>query len=373
MSRLHLSVDIIMASSGAPESGPGLHLDTPGHTSLGVQHSTGALWRADFAPRVGSSLRSIGAMQRGLASLQAAKNVALAVRMYDVCVRTVQTYGAAVWATQYHQCSPQHVVNNAMEASHLQFLRRWCRLRKNVPFWAIFAELGRLPLHYFWWREVIRFWNSVVARSEDDLWRDMLCENVAGPAWAGQPASRWAGQIHAFLLDVQYSTGPLAIQRIDEQRALACLCTRYSSVWDGLGPFPRVAPSERISLATYFCWFYRGDWLDRPGYLFLRLSHKHTYLMIRFKLGCHPLGIVTGRFHRVRRLQRVCSRCDTGALDDERHMVFECPSFEHLRSQYRQLFGQEVAFDMRLFFAHKDQHAVVRFVLACLETLEVSG
>ena len=209
----------------------------------------------------------------------------------------------------------------------------------------------------------------MIARPEGDLWRDMLCENIAGPAWAGQPASRWTGQIHAFLVDIHYSTGPLAAEVIDEQRALQCLCARYSSVWDGLGPLPRVAPSERINLTTYFRWFYRGDWLDRPGYLFLRLSHKRTYLMIRFKLGCHPLGIVTGRFRGLRRHERICTRCDMGALDDERHLVFECPSFEHLRAQHRQLFGQEVAFDMRLFFAHEDQQSVVHFVLACLETL----
>ena len=91
--------------------------------------------------------------------------------------------------------------------------------------------------------------------------------------------------------------------------------------------------------------------------------------MVRFKLGCHSLGIVTGRFRRVPHHQRLCARCDAGALDDERHLVFECPSFEHLRVQHRQLFGPEVAFDMRLFFAHKDQQSSVHFILACLEAL----
>lgn len=34
-------------------------------------------------------------------------------------------------------------------------------------------------------------------------------------------------------------------------------------------------------------------------------------------------------------------------------VVFECPAFEHLRADSRHLFGPEVAFDMRRFFAHK--------------------
>lgn len=81
--------------------------------------------------------------------------------------------------------------------------------------------------------------------------------------------------------------------------------------------------------------------------------------MLRFKLGCHALGIVTGRFQSLPRQERLCHSCDMGALDDERHRVFECPSFENLCAEHRHLFGREVAFDMRLFFAHKDQQSVV--------------
>ena len=68
-------------------------------------------------------------------------------------------------------------------------------------------------------------------------------------------------------------------------------------------------------------------------------------------------------------MQRIYDRCTTGALDDERHLVFECPAFEQLRADSRHLFGPEVAFDMRRFFAHRDQH-IVRFILACLRMIE---
>ena len=65
---------------------------------------------------------------------------------------------------------------------------------------------------------------------------------------------------------------------------------------------------------------------------------------------------------------RLCLRCDAGALDDERHLVFECSAFEDpdLRRTHSQLFGPGVAFDMRQFFAHTDQRAVVMYILGCL-------
>ena len=52
------------------------------------------------------------------------------------------------------------------------------------------------------------------------------------------------------------------------------------------------------------------------------------------------------------------------------YLVFECSAFEPLRADNRHLFGPEVAFDMRRFFAHRDQQAVVRFVLACLRVVQ---
>ena len=61
--------------------------------------------------------------------------------------------------------------------------------------------------------------------------------------------------------------------------------------------------------------------------------------------------------------QRICHRCDMGALNSERHLSFECPAFEDLRVAYRQLFGRVIAFDMRRFFAHKDQ-CMCRYVYA---------
>ncbi len=93
-------------------------------------------------------------------------------------------------------------------------------------------------------------------------------------------------------------------------------------------------------------------------------------MFVRFKLGCHNLAIETGRWTGVPRAERVCHRCQQGALDDERHLVFECPAFEHLRRDRRHLFGREVAFDMRRFFAHTDQRGVVFFVLDCLSLVE---
>ena len=54
------------------------------------------------------------------------------------------------------------------------------------------------------------------------------------------------------------------------------------------------------------------------------------------------------------------------AVDDEYHMVFDCPAFERLRAARRHLFSSRVAYDMVTFMRQKDQVGVFQHILACL-------
>ena len=137
-------------------------------------------------------------------------------------------------------------------------------------------------------------------------------------------------------------------------------------VWEGLGLLPREA-EQNVRLTTYHRWFGKDSWGRRPSYLYFKTSAQRCSTFMRFKLGSHDLGIELGRWkHRVPRFERVCRRCDMHELDDERHMIFDCPVFEHLRRAHRHLFGRDVDLSMRNFFAHRDQHAVMSYMLDCL-------
>ena len=332
---------------------------------LGVIYHETQYWKADLAVRRLRAQQATGGLHSCLASLDAGKDVGLAFRMHDVCVRTVETYASAVWATRYHAVGSARVVNNPMEQVHLQFMRRWCRLRQNVPVWMIYAELGRLPLHYYWWREILRFFNALVALPAGSVWRDMLSDSMAQ---RGRRRRNWCGDVAAFLAAVGLPD-ILSMQALDVPACLEALMHCYDSVWDGLAPYPRCA-EDRPRLTTYYRWMYGGEWLLRPGYMASGLSYRRLYMFVRFKLGCHDLYIETGRWAGVPRAERICQRCHQGAFDDERHLVFECDFFEPRRRLSAHLFDRKVAFDMRRFFSHEDQRAVVSFILDCLGMIQ---
>jgi hypothetical protein len=46
------------------------------------------------------------------------------------------------------------------------------------------------------------------------------------------------------------------------------------------------------------------------------------------------LRVETGRREGLDRPSRTCPHCSLGAVEDEHHMVFDCPKYARLRSDY---------------------------------------
>ena len=111
------------------------------------------------------------------------------------------------------------------------------------------AGPGRLPLHYFWWREVVRFWNRIVELPEGDVWRDILVDSLSRQ---GDRRRNWSGQISAFMSSIGHASGlsgPLVLDSRDMQHVLELLLQRYIQVWARLGTLPRL-PTSCVGLTT---------------------------------------------------------------------------------------------------------------------------
>ena len=341
---------------------------------LGCQVHERWLYGADFTARSSQVLVQTLMLRRQLDHLDAAKSVHLGLRLYDVKVRPSATYGACVWATRFHMVRPGSVVvTNELEKRHLAFIRCWCRLRGSEPNWLVYRELGRLPMHYYWWRDIVRFANRVSQLSDGCIWKEMLLDSRQR---AREGGSCWFGDIQKFVqnvgcsLDVQDGGHAL----LHEQALMAGLCKSYDAVWDNLCPYPRQA-LERAKLATYFAWFDSGAWLRRPRYFHFPFPARDICTYLRFRLGSHDLQVELGRYQQRRpRGERVCERCSMHVVDDEWHMMFDCSAFAHLRSGRPHLFRGSVIGDMVAFMRQRDQPGVMRHILSCVQYLrELDG
>ena len=335
---------------------------------LGCQVHERWLYGADFQPRSSHVFVKTLQLRRELDNLDAGRSVRLGLRLYDVKVRPAALYGSCVWATRFHMVHPTSaVIRNDLEKRQLAFIRGWCHLRGSEPTWLLYRELGRLPLHYFWWRDIVRFVNRLSALPVDSIWQEMLLDSLQSHR---EGKHCWMGDIAKFLQNIGCAFEPGDLPAIDEHMVMASLCQAYDVVWDGLCRQPRQAVS-RVKLATYSAWFDSGAWLKRPKYLYFDFPAAATCLYIRFRLGSHNLQVELGRFQHCRpRADRICERCAQGVLDDERHLIFECPAFEHFRAARRHLFSGQIAYDMSAFMRQRDQKGVFQHVLACLRDVQ---
>ena len=149
----------------------------------------------------------------------------------------------------------------------------------------------------------------------------------------------------------------------------------FSSTPSPLSPYeisPVSIDSSSFQLISE--WFFCPSQLTfEPDYeIFMPISRLR--LLMQFRMGSHALPVEQGRLARpaIPRHLRRCTFCDTGAPGDERHLVFDCPHFAHVRRQFQSLFDDADG-TMQLFFWHTDQQAVCRCLTAILDLADDSN
>ena len=115
-------------------------------------------------------------------------------------------------------------------------------------------------------------------------------------------------------------------------------------------PRSQTVSSGQIAYSTSDAWFACSSFDpqqpvagDSPTYLHRSdpinlMNRQHLGSLLCFRVGAHDLGIAVGQWHNVPRHDRLWARCTTGLLDDEVHMVFECPSYASVRERFAVLF-----------------------------------
>ena len=133
---------------------------------------------------------------------------------------------------------------------------------------------------------------------------------------------------------------------------------------------PRAAPSVGVVSCTYHHWF--QPYSKHRCYWELPVSGRRMQRFLQFRLSSHSLPIVTGRFasQHVPRADRVCSHCAGRSVADEMHVVFERRALQLVRQQYGALLSSDTS-TMRSFFAQKNHMQVFKFILGCLDFLDI--
>lgn len=69
-------------------------------------------------------------------------------------------------------------------------------------------------------------------------------------------------------------------------------------------------------------------------YIYCVSNNKYRVVLSRFRCASHKLNIEVGRHKNIERHERLCTRCNMLALEDEYHFALVCPFYRELRNEY---------------------------------------
>ena len=314
--------------------------------------------------------------------------------LFDVFVKPVLSYGCEVWGGDMlnrADCS-------SVERVHRWFCRRIQGLPRQVSSAVALAELGRQPLHLFWVQQLVRFWNRLQASmAEPDrvlawAFEDNLALMREGTDLAaGSPC--WCRRWPQFLLSAPTDSGTIVwLTELDEKTVVERAAAAYlrQSLEPALTkPEPEsssqqqpvaasnisqqqqlpVTPSSTNKFAYYLQHIRRGLPLSQPAHHLLEVYDPNLRIALtRFRTSCHDLRIERERYLpkaiQAPTHERTCLLCASPAIEDETHMVFHCPIYDHLRFEYADLFPPDLPTSIPCFLS-QDQNRVASFINDC--------
>jgi hypothetical protein len=313
--------------------------------------------------------------------------------MYNACVQSVFSFGAQVWSTPYLTASFERAMLHGMVQEQRAFMQRVVGAQRPANR-LLYMELSQLPMQHHWAGLVLRFWNDLVKRAGS------LCHAAfrADIDMALTSEVGWVHEVLLFLKELGFSGLPNPSQSATDRAGLVAeyssmqlpvdellttMAERLLDAWfepglDGVEPRSYEGPAG-FSVCSYSQWMgcpppapSGCGRLESLPHTRLAISKREVTELTRFRLGAWDLAVHRSCAGQRRRCERVCIICAQAGrgshIEDEQHLVIECPTYNSLRAQ----FADRLPFDrgMREVMACMDQKAVASFVYTLHQAFE---
>ena len=314
------------------------------------------------------------------------------LRLFQTFAHSYGMYASQVWGTALLR--KQHVFTSRIQRRHTGFLKFLAKARRSASHYVMLCEMCQRPYQFYWWRCVLRFWNSMVAADKPNPLLDTVLRADVELSSQGGRQKCWTAQLKTACREHGWHDVVGALDRLE--RVEVGLVMRKWEAWyvesegrvrrgeagdgDGVTDNPRHPECESRKICTYNAYFKQqdlGSWKQLPRYLQAgtKLGKEAVCGMLRFRTSNHSLGVETGRWNRTPYLQRTCKRCSEQGhgshVDDEVHLVFKCVTSADLRAgQFAELFAGVGDGDLRRLTQSKKQLKLARFIQLCVDRVD---
>jgi hypothetical protein len=306
--------------------------------------------------------------------------------LFQTFALTIGLYGCQIWATD--KLSYDSSMKTKAHVYHAGFLKSLLGVKRATETRCLLRETGQMPLYFYWFRCVMRFWNSLLSTNNDLLSRVVQ----ADMRFADREGS-WTYQVFTALNDMpnaqHFAAAVRSGTRVNMNDFEAVLREQIIQEWRSLDNLtPQEAHSSSRIMRTYHTHFgiplgtVPGWWDDRkrnkkpllPIYLRKNIAHNLLRSISCLRLSSHNFRVETLRRQENRRSYelRICNKCDWHTIQDEEHVILDCPSEDlaGLRTQFQHLFSalpENGATRLRDLMNQPDVLELAKFVSACLK------
>ena len=236
-------------------------------------------------------------------------------------------------------------------------LKKLLGVKKGTDTHCVLRETGQMPIFFYWFRCTIRFWNSLLSSNNP-----LLAEKIVqADLLLANRNDTWTYQVLHALQDLLHLNSfwmPYDLVRLSINDSLNSL---YVNISLGAGKIltPHEAHHSSRIMRTYHTHFGvpLGNtpkwWDDRkrnqkpmlPLYLRLDIPSNLSRELSCLRLSGHNFLVQRMRHDRNRWPYelRICDRCDWHTIQDEEHILLNCPH-EHLvrlRTQQQLIFPSQ--------------------------------
>jgi len=260
-------------------------------------------------------------------------------------------YGSQIWSTTHlkHLTKKTPHSNDDLtdiHRRHISFVKRVLGIKCSVGNYVALCEAGQLPMHYYWMKSVIKFWNSMVTTCEkqkgilkDILFADLELTRIRAQCWTRDVIDTLESlnidRSDSIATNIYGGTGERELRIVDWELVQKAFFTQHlSSCYPTQQVDPRnpSLPSTGRKGITYSYWMSdKWDGVNKPPlppYLRFDLPRCVSRNMARFRTSSHYLTVETGRW--------------SGIIQDEKHVIFECadPILTNIRTLYSSIINQ---------------------------------
>ena len=242
----------------------------------------------------------------------------LICHLFDACISPILLYGCEVWGYSNLE---------AVERVHSYFCKYILHLSPKTSNSMALGELGRSRMACTIKQRMVNFWSrlstgkpSKISVTLLHLLKEKKTTGLANFPWYTEIANTINNCGLAFLLETPSEhLDPRNVKAVLRDRVSAIECQDWHS-----------AVTDSGACSTYKTF---KSHLRFEKYLTV-LSRREATALCRYRCGNHKLPIITGRYNKVEKSERVCPLCNTKAIGDEHHYLFTCTAFIHERSKY---------------------------------------